>query len=83
MTTLRIKISNGQLSAIYSDDLASLLTLGQSKIRRASHVEPCLGGWQADLSPVSGPVLGPFPLRSEALAAEVKFLEENILHVAK
>jgi hypothetical protein len=83
--TLKLKISrNGQISAIYSDDLTALMSLGQSKIRRASHVEPCPDGWSCDLSPVAGPFfLGPFSLRSEALAAEVKFIEENILHVRK
>ncbi len=64
---------------IYSDDLACLLTEGQASIRRASHVEPCEGGWSADLSPVDGPTLGPFDLRVTALAAEAKWLEVNYL----
>ena len=77
--TLKLKISNGVVSAIYSDELSGLLGLGKSKIRRASMVEPCPDGWACDLSPVSGPFfLGPFPLRSLALAAEVKFLEEKM-----
>jgi len=33
--------------------------------------------WFADLSPVAGPVLGPFACRDEALAAEVAWLREN------
>ena len=36
-------------------------------------------GWLADLSPVNGPVLGPFDRRSEALAAELAWLEANWL----
>ena len=50
------------------------------RIFRASHVEPSpSGGWFADLSPVNGPLLGPFTLRSDALTAEVAWLEKNIL----
>jgi hypothetical protein len=49
--------------------------LGTLTIRRASHVEPTADGqWQADLSPVNDPVLGPFGLRSEAISAEVECL---------
>ncbi|MBL8794615.1 MAG: hypothetical protein JNM56_11980, partial [Planctomycetia bacterium] len=54
--------------------------LGLIAIRRASHVEPAAeGSWFADLSPVDGPVLGPFRLRSEALAAERRWLEDHWL----
>jgi hypothetical protein len=67
--------SDGTITAIYSDDLVGLLTAGESNIRRASSVEPYPGGgWTADLSPVSGPFLGPFPLRETALQAEVEWL---------
>ena len=49
-------------------------------IARASHVEPDPDGrWQADLRPVGGPVLGPFDRRSEALAAELAWLEAHWL----
>jgi hypothetical protein len=68
--------STGLGQCIYSEDLP-LLELGSLTIRRASHVEPTADGqWQADLSPVSGPVLGPFGLRSEALKAEVEWLRK-------
>lgn len=70
---------NGSLRFIYDDRLAGLLKHGKATVRRASHVEPAEGGWTADMSPVNGPVLGPFALRSTALAAEVKWLEENVL----
>ena len=50
-------------------------------ITRASHVEPdAEGRWLADLTPVAGPVLGPFDLRSEALAAEQVGSEELAHH---
>lgn len=50
-------------------------------IRRASHVEPIQSGdnknkFEADLTPVGGPVLGPFDLRSEALSAELSHLDK-------
>ena len=35
--------------------------------------------WQADMGPVGGPILSPFDTRQEALAAEHKWLEANIL----
>lgn len=85
MTRLELVINtDGTARAIYSDALAPLLaSLGPSaEVTRASHVEPCLGGWGADLSPVGGPVLGPFSLRAEALAAEVEWLREHVLGVA-
>nr|WP_146462521.1 hypothetical protein [Rubripirellula tenax] len=55
-------------------------SLGQPTIRRGSHVEPTANGsWTADLSPVSGPVLGPFKTRSLALAAEIDWLHQHWL----
>jgi hypothetical protein len=38
---------------------------------------PC--SWQVNLRPSGGPVLGPFPLRTDALAAEVAWLEAHVL----
>ena len=70
---------DGTVQAIY-DETLDLALLGRLSIRRASHVEPTPEGrWQADLSPVSGPVLGPFDHRSEALEAEHVWLEEHWL----
>ena len=64
----------GVVRCIYGEDL-DLLSLGQTDIRRASRVEPDeSGNWWADLSPVSGPKLGPFLLRSRALIAEADWL---------
>lgn len=71
-----ITVENGGLSFIYSDALVELLNLGDATVTRASHVEPAAGGWTADMSPVGGPVLGPFRLRQEALDAEVSWLQE-------
>ena len=69
----------GHLLTIYTEAI-SLPALGQMTISRGSHVEPTSDGrWSADLSPVDGPCLGPFLLRSEALAAEVAWLEAHWL----
>ena len=54
----------GRVRAIYSEEI-DLSQFGHPKISRASHVEPGPDGrWHADLSPVGGPVLGPFDRRS-------------------
>jgi hypothetical protein len=70
---------SGHVRCIYAEAI-DLPSLGQLTVRRGSYVEPTEDGcWTADLSPVSGTVLGPFVLRSEALAAEVAWLEANWL----
>ncbi|WP_417396013.1 hypothetical protein [Gimesia chilikensis] len=62
------------------DETLELTALGQPQIQRGSHVEPMVdGNWMADLSPVSGPLLGPFARRSEALTAEIAWLEQHWL----
>ena len=69
----------GRVRAVYGEAI-DLAALGRPDIARASHVEPDESGrWLADLSPVGGPVLGPFDLRSEALAAEVAWLTDHWL----
>jgi hypothetical protein len=71
--------ADGSVRCIYGEQI-DLATLGRIAITRASHVEPDeRGGWLADLAPVAGPVLGPFPSRSQALAAEMAWLEANWL----
>lgn len=71
--------AEGWLTFLWDDRLAELLGEGDGKIRRASHVEPTSAGqWTADLSPCGGPVLGPFGLRDEALAAERDWLERRL-----
>ena len=70
---------NGAVQCIYGE-VIDLSTLGRPVISRASHVEPDQQGrWWADLSPIHGPALGPFRHRSEALAAELNWLETNWL----
>lgn len=69
----------GRVFGIY-DEMIDLTALGHVTIRRGSQVEPDeQGQWWADLSPVSGPRLGPFPWRSEALAAEREWLQAHWL----
>jgi hypothetical protein len=76
---LMIFDTNGSVSCLYSDIL-ELDQIGRLTISRGSHVEPTLDGqWTADMSPVCGPVLGPYRSRKEALAAEVDWLEANWL----
>ena len=66
---------DGTVRAIYQEEI-DLGVLGRPTISRASHVEPDRDGrWRADLTPVDGPVLGPFERRSEALEAEHAWLE--------
>lgn len=69
----------GAIRCLYSEEL-DLAALGNLQIARASHVEPTADGqWLADLSPVNGPLLGPFANRSAALAAEALWLERHWL----
>ncbi len=71
--------ADGTMRCLYNEAV-DLPAIGQLSITRASYVEPDdTGQWSADLSPVSGPKLGPFALRSEALAAEQAWLEANRL----
>jgi hypothetical protein len=62
------------------DEAFDLSPLGELSIRRASHVEPdAAGRWWADLAPSGGPKLGPFDRRSEAIAAEMAWIEAHAL----
>ena len=72
----------GEVACIYGEDL-DLTMLGRLRITRATHVEPTAQGtWTADMTPVAGPVLGPFQLRSQALAAEQQWLTEHLATVS-
>jgi hypothetical protein len=70
----------GDARCVYGEAI-ELASLGKLTIRRGSHVEPTDSGqWLCDLSPVDGPVLGPFTQRSEALEAEGRWLVKHWLH---
>lgn len=82
MCTIEMTIQeDGTIKAIHNDALAPLYDESKTEIKRASHVEPVNGGeqvnWVADMSPLNGPKLGPYRLRSDALEAEVEWLKQN------
>ena len=69
----------GTVRCVFGEQI-DLGQLGRLSIRRGSHVEPTPDGqWTADLAPVQGPLLGPFPTRTAALNAEVTWLQEHWL----
>jgi len=71
--------TSGTVRCVFGE-VIDLGQLGQLSIRRGSHVEPTPDGqWTADLAPVNGPLLGPFPTRTAALKAEVTWLQEHWL----
>lgn len=68
--------STGDIRCVYGEEV-NLSELGRLSIQRGSHVEPTADGqWTADMSPVKGPHLGPFDCRTQALAAEVAWLNQ-------
>lgn len=80
---IQIVISGDRIRFIHQDDLTEAMPVGKSTTRRASHVEPVQGGWNADLRLVNGPVLGPFARRDAALKAEARWLRENLTPIPK
>jgi hypothetical protein len=77
---MQLVISPGGTVRCIYDETIELATLGQPHIQRASPVEPDgRGQWIADLGPVGGPKLGPYPRRSDALTAEHQWLESHWL----
>jgi hypothetical protein len=77
--TVSIKV-DGTIRFIYDDELEALKHAGPSNTRRAIFVEPDSNGlWVADLSPINGPVFGPFRLRKTALDAERDYIEEHAI----
>ena len=71
--------TGGTVRCLYAEEI-DLHALGNLTITRASHVEPDQhGNWLADLAPVAGPILGPFPSRRQALAAERTWLDAHWL----
>ena len=72
-----------KIRCIY-DEAIDLSALGKPSITRASHVEPDEHGkWWADMAPMSGPRLGPFKKRSEALGAEREWSLSSVQSVLK
>lgn len=70
---------NGNIRTLYCEEI-DLQKLGRIQISRGSYVEPNENGqWMVDLSPLSGPRLGPFSKRSKALQAEIEWIEERWL----
>ena len=70
---------DGTMICLYTEKI-TLSELGQLDIKRASHVEPNeKGEWLSDLTPIDGPILGPFFKRSSALLAEIEWIEKNII----
>lgn len=73
----------GKVHCLYGEEI-DLQKIGAMSIARGSHVEPDpKGHWTADLSPVDGPLLGPFANRSAALEAERQWLETHWLPKAR
>lgn len=69
----------GGVRCVYAETI-DLAQLGRLTISRGSYVEPNEEGeWTADLEPVQGPRLGPFPNRSSALSAEAEWLVSHWL----
>ena len=72
---MRLRIaSQGSIRCLYSEAI-DLRALGVLSIGRASRVEADEAGhWWADLAPVQGPRLGPYRLRSQALARALVYV---------
>ena len=77
METVQIRIKNDGARFIYTDKMAGFIRRASSEgsARRVSHVEPDGDGWTATMD--DGTVLGPYPLRQEALDAEREYLAER------
>ena len=75
MPKLEVIVGNdGSIRGVYDDALLPVLTEGKVTTRRVSHVEPDGNGWKADMSPIDGPMLGPYDTRAAALKAEHDWL---------
>lgn len=74
--------ADGSLNFVHDDRVTgAVAALGDLRIQRASHVEADAAGcWWADLAPVGGPKLGPYPpgQRHQALADEVAWLHRQL-----
>jgi len=87
----RILIKDGKVTSLYKDGNSHQLLEklgGRENIRRASFVEAPeeeLNGieFTVDLRPSGGPVITGFKSYSEAVEAEVEWLNENTLNPSK
>lgn len=82
MNAIELSIDHiGMIRSIFADEITELFRHGEASVERASYVEPRHGPdgveWTADMAPSSGPLLGPFATRGEAITAEVEWLKEN------
>ncbi len=79
-----LHIRGGTIVLVYDERADFAHRLGQVNISRASHVEPMQdGSWTADLSPVGGPILGPYNKRSQALSAEIGWLDKHLSDITR
>lgn len=69
---------DGTIRMLY-DERLDLSPLGTPSIERASFVEPQDSSWVVDLAPSGGPILGAFSKRSEAIQAEIAWLDQHRL----
>ena len=77
---LKLVVKNGAITSVYDDALVPLIQHARrSETKRASHVEPRGLVWDADLSPIGGPLFAGFKTRQEALDAEVYYLNNYYL----
>lgn len=77
---MKLVIHDGVITTINSDLVEDLLPPGKRVTVRASHVEWIDGKWQADMSPIGGPsCLIRTKYRSDAIKAEVEWIEKNIM----
>lgn len=84
--THKVLIDQGKVIFVYEEKIADLMKqLGFEfdGCRRVSNVEPEGDRWCADLSLVGGPKLGPFDKRSEALQAEVAWVEAHLADILR
>jgi hypothetical protein len=72
----------GTVQFVYNESVLGMLdkTDNDKRIRRASQVEPDQihpGEWYADLTKSGGPILKGFKKRSDAIKAEIDWLNDN------
>lgn len=55
-----------------------LESIGRCTTKRQGVLIEANGDWYADMFLISGPILGPFKTRDEAITAEIEYLRERI-----